>query len=1250
MNENQFVKQLVEIAIKQDEVRFNKLKASDLDINSENSESLTALHELMGLKLQPNIFIKAIKFLLDKGVLFSSTNNEGQTPFHFLHRFATPDMIQAFWENKEIWDVLRDIQSDFDITDIYKKMSVHYLMARESSDVLNKIIKKYFRFRDIESDDGEGNTPLHYAASSGDFSRVSLFIQEKLSTRRGLSRKKNHAGKTPADLSRESGFFEVAAELYKKEFSYTTFYDYLTEYFKQKQKDVSSPQRVREYRKKILAEINRLSRVIKIPFSELDEEIISILDKLRIQYKETYDSFELPFFNSSLIKKTQFTLEDFLEMERKGLTMDDYVSRPALDEIRKLYNLTSIGRIEELLRSKIVDEFRSYIEGDGESSLLREKEKEHDKIYDRVWEDYREKVRDYDEGNFEGYDWDYDGPVKPSKPRIGSFDREQAREEIQEEFSEDVLSDIGKLLKALPAEKGVIGQILYDAFTDMDIIKVIISEIDFVRLGLDPRVAVTILENIDYQFPDIDVTKPGFLLNIFRYNLRRYLNSVFFDFEIENLVYAVITEVANDEALVTLLRDFNESKNELESQRIWIKLQGIVDTIFTKEKEKDKNRQGVLSKKLKAEKEAAKKMGELESVVKVFPTDQSDRLLFSARKEPYFIREIEMPLRPIFKTLHSIAKATHEFITSHAKDKKKAEKTNVVTGMLSFVISVPFADKSTYQSFVNIPLTLDYPTLLLSHDTEDKVFKDVDEFERSVAEDEQKGGDIVGTIPSIDVPSKSEEAKKLMLRLLESFGMPEEERKGFEEKLLNADVSKPLMLEYLTKKDVQKSTEYFHSERIILHALKQLGNVLKILAILEEALKNLLKDSPPPTEKFSICSVALILYSHPNSVCEKCSKGIIAAQHSYEKGFLKILIEQIKTENSRFQLLSSKDFLLKLQVVVGSTKIFDNDPSAKFVESNPDAKLALPPSKTSYDIAGIPLKTTGKPAGFFYEFVESAISTSDTHVPFSGIISMSGSKKGKLSSVNSEKVLQKTIKDHNEAATIPLNLLPIKPSHQAKFAAKFGHFKPKATNPKLLEALENWLLMKTIEQSKKDSHEQLKKQLKLESRNFGFKCHNVEEDGNCFFHAVLEQLHRVNHPKHHFSNAAIKEQSVQFIIDHIEDFCDFFGEEPNGFIDKIAEPGEWADHPIILACAYILNINIAIIRSDGADPTIIRLPQATHTIYLGYEVGLHYQSLERDETIVPTKNIKQFFTDAEVNTLLEEIVSFEMMRTAERLI
>jgi ankyrin repeat protein len=188
---------------------------------------------------------------------------------------------------------------------------------------------------------------------------------------------------------------------------------------------------------------------------------------------------------------------------------------------------------------------------------------------------------------------------------------------------------------------------------------------------------------------------------------------------------------------------------------------------------------------------------------------------------------------------------------------------------------------------------------------------------------------------------------------------------------------------------------------------------------------------------------------------------------------------------------------------------------------------------------------------------------------------------------------------------------------------------------KLHQSCENWLLKKTIELSILESRERLKIQLTHEANSFGFRCQDVPGDGNCFFHVVLNQLKRINHSDNQLSEESIREKSVNFIIEHIHKFCEFLDEEPDDFIDKISQSGEWADHPLIIACAYVLNINILILRSDGADPIIIKLPKATDTICLGYEVGLHYQSLERDETIVHTKNIKQFFTDAEVNTLLE---------------
>ncbi len=161
------------------------------------------------------------------------------------------------------------------------------------------------------------------------------------------------------------------------------------------------------------------------------------------------------------------------------------------------------------------------------------------------------------------------------------------------------------------------------------------------------------------------------------------------------------------------------------------------------------------------------------------------------------------------------------------------------------------------------------------------------------------------------------------------------------------------------------------------------------------------------------------------------------------------------------------------------------------------------------------------------------------------------------------------------------------------------------------------------------AHNQLAAQLKNEAERFGFRCINVLGDGNCFLRSIEEQL---GIPYRQLLAAV-----VDHIINNLELYHDSITEDINTFIEKLSCGGQWADHVFIQAASRALNINIVIIRSDGQEPTILRRENASTTVYLGYEVGLHYQSLVRDETIGQVVRDIQGNIDS---TLFDEVTQF----------
>jgi hypothetical protein len=157
--------------------------------------------------------------------------------------------------------------------------------------------------------------------------------------------------------------------------------------------------------------------------------------------------------------------------------------------------------------------------------------------------------------------------------------------------------------------------------------------------------------------------------------------------------------------------------------------------------------------------------------------------------------------------------------------------------------------------------------------------------------------------------------------------------------------------------------------------------------------------------------------------------------------------------------------------------------------------------------------------------------------------------------------------------------------------------------------------------------------LKKQANSFGFQCHNVAPDGNCFFNAVVDQLKRMDTVAYQtITSQQLREMAVQHLLDHFGSYKESIDEDPNVFMGKIIQGGEWADHVIIQALSRALNVTFVLILSNSADPTIVRRNDSARTIYLGYEVGWHYQSLIVDTALNPTKNIRDFIQRTGIDT------------------
>lgn len=125
-----------------------------------------------------------------------------------------------------------------------------------------------------------------------------------------------------------------------------------------------------------------------------------------------------------------------------------------------------------------------------------------------------------------------------------------------------------------------------------------------------------------------------------------------------------------------------------------------------------------------------------------------------------------------------------------------------------------------------------------------------------------------------------------------------------------------------------------------------------------------------------------------------------------------------------------------------------------------------------------------------------------------------------------------------------------------------------------------------------------------EATKFGYRALNdVSGDGNCFYHSIALLM-----------NVTF---NIEFTADEIRQQIDKHKQENQhlyGPYQVIDEYDQWA-YIEIMAASIIYEINIVIMRSDGADSNIFLQRNATKTFVLSYEIGLHYQPMIKDDRI-----------------------------------
>lgn len=164
----------------------------------------------------------------------------------------------------------------------------------------------------------------------------------------------------------------------------------------------------------------------------------------------------------------------------------------------------------------------------------------------------------------------------------------------------------------------------------------------------------------------------------------------------------------------------------------------------------------------------------------------------------------------------------------------------------------------------------------------------------------------------------------------------------------------------------------------------------------------------------------------------------------------------------------------------------------------------------------------------------------------------------------------------------------------------------------------------------------------IEAEKRGFKCIGIKEDGACFYYAMLDQLEQLGNPKYaNLNSQQLRERVVKHLRENIDEYKYFIASEKSSdenvdsyiqkYLQNILKPDYWADHVTITALSREFNMTFYILRSDGAEPQIIKPLNPCATLNFGYLINLHYLSLHPEPqfsaTIAMQKEIDSAATD-----------------------
>jgi hypothetical protein len=149
---------------------------------------------------------------------------------------------------------------------------------------------------------------------------------------------------------------------------------------------------------------------------------------------------------------------------------------------------------------------------------------------------------------------------------------------------------------------------------------------------------------------------------------------------------------------------------------------------------------------------------------------------------------------------------------------------------------------------------------------------------------------------------------------------------------------------------------------------------------------------------------------------------------------------------------------------------------------------------------------------------------------------------------------------------------------------------------------------------------------------WGFTCEQTPLDGNCLFHAVAQQLalHKLAivlpaRSKPHLVLRALAAEHIRINSEYYQKNLTTMTIQQ--YVNLVAIPGEWGDHFEIAALVRELNITLVLIQNNG-DVHVFKTLNTKPILYLGYEIGHHFQSLRKIDNIPANPALSQIIASA----------------------